>query len=291
MTSVPRFVVITGLSGAGKTQALKFFEDQSFYCVDNLPAALLPTFAELLQSAESPHRRVAVCVDARSGEDLANLSEYLNQVRTFGFRPEVLFLDTSDDIIQRRYSETRRPHPASPSGSITEGIQRERGLLGPIRERADLVIDTSTTSNAELHDQIASIALEPDAVHSMSIALLTFGYKHGVPKEADLVFDVRFLPNPHYVDELRPRDGRDTAVRRYVLENEAAQSFLYRLTGLLEFLIPQYAAEPKSYLTIAIGCTGGRHRSVAIAEELTQFLRTKNYSVVVRHRDAGLPSP
>lgn len=287
----PRFVVITGLSGAGKTQALKFFEDQGFYCVDNLPAPLLPTFAELIQSAESPHRCVAVCVDARSGEELANLPTHLNRVKSFGFRPETLFLDTSDDIIQRRYSETRRPHPASPSGSITEGIARERALLGSIREQADLVIDTSTTSNAELRDQIAALALEANAAHQMSIALLTFGYKHGVPKEADLVFDVRFLPNPHYVDELRPRDGRDVAVRRYVLENETAQAFLFRITDLLKFLIPQYAAEPKSYLTIAIGCTGGRHRSVAIAEELAHTLRSEKYQVVVRHRDAGMVAP
>ncbi len=288
MTSSPRFVIITGLSGAGKTQALRFLEDQGFFCVDNLPATLLPTFAQLINSAESPHPRVAVCVDARAGLELAKLPEYLRQITAMGFRPHLVFLDTDDATLHKRYSESRRPHPGSPAGSIEEGIAREREILGALRERADVVIDTSNMNIGELRNHIATLALHGDAPKEMRVSLLTFGYKHGVPKEADLVFDVRFLPNPHYDDALRPRDGRDAAVRAFVLENEEAQAFLFHLTQLLEFLVPRYAAEPKSYLTIAIGCTGGRHRSVAIAEELAVFLTSLGYPVTVKHRDAAL---
>lgn len=285
MKSSSRFVLITGLSGAGKTQVLRLFEDRGYYCVDNLPAALVPTFAELVAGAESPHDRVAVCVDARTGEDLVNLPEYLGRVAALGFHPETLFLETSDEVLHQRYSESRRPHPASPTGSIHEGIRQERALLDPIREHADVVIDTSTTTTADLRERIESLALREDEKASMTIGIVSFGYKHGVPKEADLVLDVRFLPNPHYVPELQSHDGREQVVRDYVLENETAEKFLEHLSAMLKFLIPHYEQEPKSYLTIAVGCTGGRHRSVAVAQSITTQLREMQYEVTLRHRD------
>lgn len=285
MTLASRFVLITGLSGAGKSQALRLFEDRGYYCVDNLPAALVATFAELVAHAESPHHRVAVCVDARTGEDLVNLPEYLGRVAELGFRPETIYLETSDEVLHRRYSESRRPHPSSPTGSIDEGIRHERILLDPIRERADVVIDTSTTTLSELSERIESLALKDDTKNGMAIGLVSFGYKHGVPKEADLVLDVRFLPNPHYKPELRPRDGREVSVQDYVLNNEAAEQFLEHIAALLKFLVPRYEQEPKSYLTIAVGCTGGRHRSVAVAESIATQLRDMLYEVSLRHRD------
>ncbi len=288
MTAPARFVILTGLSGGGKTQALRFLEDQGFFCVDNLPATLLPTFAQLINSAESPHPRVAVCVDARAEIELAKLPEHLRQITALGFRPQLVFLDADDATLHKRYSESRRPHPASPAGSIEEGIAHEREILGPVRERADVVIDTSNLNPGELRNHIAALALHGEPQKEMRVSLLTFGYKHGLPKEADLVIDVRFLPNPHYDEALRPRDGRDAEVRSFVLDNEDAQAFLYRLTQLLEFLVPRYAAEPKSYLTLAIGCTGGRHRSVAIAEELAIFLTSLGYPVTIKHRDVAL---
>lgn len=285
MKHSPRFVLITGLSGAGKSHVLRLFEDRGYYCVDNLPAALVPTFAQLAADAESPHSRVAVCVDARTGEDLVNLPEYLGRVAALGFRPETLYLETSDEVLHQRYSESRRPHPSSPTGSIDQGIRAERELLDPIREHADVVIDTSATTTADLGERIESLVFKDDDKAGMTIGVVSFGYKHGLPKEADLVFDVRFLPNPHYEPDLRPRDGREEAVRKYVLDNETAEEFMKHIRSTLTFLIPQYEREPKSYLTIAVGCTGGRHRSVAVAQSLAQELRELHYDVAVRHRD------
>lgn len=285
MTLSSRFVLITGLSGAGKTKALRLFEDRGYYCVDNLPAALVATFAELVAHAESPQPRVAVCVDARTGEDLINLPDYLERVAALGFRPETIYLDTSDEVLHRRYSESRRPHPSSPTGSIHEGIRHERMLLDPIREQADVVIDTSSTTLSDLSERIELIALKDDEKQGMTIGVLSFGYKHGLPKEADLVLDVRFLPNPHYDRELRPLDGREARVRDYVLGNEIAREFLDHAAALLKFLVPHYEQEPKSYLTIAVGCTGGRHRSVAVAESIATQLRGMLYEVTLRHRD------
>lgn len=284
-----RFVVITGMSGAGKTHALHAFEDQGFFCVDNLPAALLETFARLVLSAQPAYSRCAVCIDARTGTDLATLPDLLMQLAKTGFKVEVLFLDARDDVLHRRYSETRRPHPASPDGSIAEGIARERELVGPLRERADLVVDTSEMNSTTLRRHLQTVAGGETSAGSMRIVLLSFGFKNGPPKDADLIFDVRFLPNPHYDAMLRPRDGRDAEVRSFVLDNETAQAFLFRMTDLLDFLIPLYASEPKSYLTIAIGCTGGRHRSIAVAEALARHLSTRGHEVVLNHRDVGLP--
>ncbi len=288
MTLPIRFVVITGMSGAGKTHALRAFEDQGFFCVDNLPAPLLETFARLVLSAQPAYSRCAVCIDARTGTDLAALPDLIAQLTRTGFKVEVLFLDARDDVLHRRYSETRRPHPASPDGSIAEGIARERELLGPVRGQADLVVDTSEMNTATLRRHLQTVAGGETGAGSMRIVLLSFGFKNGAPKDADLIFDVRFLPNPHYDATLRPRDGRDADVRSFVLDNDTAQAFLFRLTDLLDFLIPLYAAEPKSYLTIALGCTGGRHRSIAVAEALARHLGSHGHEVVLNHRDAGL---
>lgn len=273
------------MSGAGKSQVLKFLEDLGYYCVDNLPVALIPTFAELALGADTTRPHVAVCVDARAGQDLRNLPGYLAQLGEMGHRAEVLFLDSADAVLQRRYSESRRRHPASPTGAVDEGIRNERQLLGPIRDRADLVLDTSAVSVPELRERIANVFLGPKEARTITITLVTFGYKYGLPPEADLVFDVRFLPNPHYDPELRPRTGTEPDVRDFVLHNDAAREFLRHLQSFLKFLVPRYAAEPRAYLTLAVGCTGGRHRSVVIAQELLRLLRDLGYEARVRHRD------
>lgn len=285
MNHQARFVLITGLSGAGKTQTLRCFEDHGYFCVDNLPAALVPTFAELVARADAPHQHVAVCVDARTGEDLINLPEYLEHVAELGFGAETLYLETHEDVLHQRYSESRRPHPSSPTGSIKEGIRHERKLLDPIREQADIVIDTTQTTSAELNERIAKLALHHGGKTRMTVGVISFGYKHGLPKEADLVFDVRFLPNPHYDAVLRPRDGREDPVRDFVLGNDSGRAFLAQAQTFLEFVMPRYEEEPKSYLTLGIGCTGGRHRSVAVAEQVAAYLEDAGYDVTIRHRD------
>lgn len=281
-----RFVLVTGLSGAGKSLALRFLEDLGYYCVDNLPASLLPIFSDLVQGSKEPARKkVAVCLDARAGQGLSQLPGYVQEIEETGIPVEILFLDSSDDVLIQRYSETRRRHPCSPSGGVEEGIRRERDLMQPLRSRADLVIDTSRTAVAELRERIASMFLEPKEVRGLMITVLSFGFKRGVPPESDLVFDVRFLPNPYYDPELRPLTGSDPDVRDFVLANPDGEEFLDRLKGLLKFLIPRYSAEPKSYLTIAVGCTGGQHRSVAVAHAVLVMLREMNCDARLRHRD------
>lgn len=284
-----RFVIVTGLSGAGKSQVLRFLEDLGYYCVDNVPTQLIPMLGDMILTANSPHKRLAVCVDARAGEDLVNLPAYLDGVMERGLRPDVLFLDSSNEVLLHRYSETRRRHPNAPDGDVEKGIRRERRLLDPIRGRADLLIDTSTTSVADLRGRVADMFVGPREEQGMLITVMSFGFKRGVPPEADLVFDVRFLPNPYYVEHLRPLTGDQPEVRDYVMQSENAAEFCERLRGMMAFLVPRYEAEPKSYLTIAIGCTGGRHRSVTVARALGQFLREQGHSVRVRHRDVGHP--
>ncbi|GMW03542.1 MAG: nucleotide-binding protein [Candidatus Hydrogenedentota bacterium] len=285
MADSHRLVIVTGLSGSGKSQALKFLEDLGYFCVDNLPVMLLPRFAELIARSESATAQVAVCVDARGGEPLLNLPAIVDETTELGIRPEILFLDSSNEVLVQRYSESRRRHPVSPTGSVEEGILEERRLLEPIRARADLVLDTSRTSVAQLRDQVASVFHGGRKSQELVISVMSFGFKHGVPPEADLMLDVRFLPNPHYVTALRPWTGNEPEVRAFVLENPDAIEFLDRVKGLLQFLIPRYEAEPKSYLTIAVGCTGGQHRSVAVANELAGFLKDTGRTVRLRHRD------
>lgn len=290
MLRSPRFVLVTGLSGSGKSQTLRFFEDRGYYCVDNLPVALVETFAELVGQSEAPGNRIAVCVDARAGQDLLNLPSCLDAVAELGFRPDTLFLETSDEVLHQRFSESRRRHPCSPTGSIEEGIRLERELLAPIRDRADLVVDTSAISTSELRERVMGMFTGAEDRRTLTISVLSFGFKFGLPQEAELVFDVRFLPNPYYDSELRSQAGNEPEVHEYVLNNDVAREFLQRVRGLLKFLIPRYAAEPKSYLTIAVGCTGGRHRSVAVAGEILRLLRELQYDARLRHRDIARTS-
>lgn len=290
MHDLKRFVLVTGLSGAGKSQALKFLEDLGYYCVDNLPPALVPTIAELTLSEDSSRTRVAVCVDARGGDDLTNLPAYLDAASQKGVRPETLFLESSDAVLLRRYSESRRRHPASLDGTVEEGIQRERDLLAPIRAKANLILDTSTTSVGQLRERVAAVFGGVRTAKEMLVGVMSFGFKFGVPQEADIVLDCRFLPNPFYEKDLSPLTGEDTRVAAFALDNPEGKEFLTKSKDLLAYLLPKYEREPKSYLTIAVGCTGGKHRSVAVARELFAFIQEMQWPVTLRHRDAGRPA-
>jgi len=279
-----RAIVVTGLSGSGKTTALHVLEDLGFYCIDNLPVALVPRFVELWGRSREDVSRVALGIDARERHFLADFPRVLDELRGAGVRVEVLYLEAEDAVLQRRFSETRRPHPAAEGGTPLDGIRREREMLRAIREIADRIIDTGAFSVHELREALRDL-LEAPAHGSMTVSIVSFGHKHGLPTDADLAFDCRFLPNPFFVEELRHRIGTDAEVAAYVLEREEAQEFLRLLMALLEFSIPRYQREGKSYLTIAMGCTGGRHRSVVLGEELRRRLEALGHRVLLRHRD------
>jgi UPF0042 nucleotide-binding protein len=285
-TTAVSFVVITGLSGAGKSNAIKCFEDMGFFCVDNLPTTLIPTFADLVARSPRPGSRVALGVDVREGEYFSHLLEALDEVKARGHRVEVLFLESHEDALVRRFHETRRRHPLGDENrSVLEAIRAERKAMAHLREIADRIIDTSGLTVHQLKARLADLYVVPAARMGLATSLVSFGFKHGLPVDADLVFDVRFLPNPHFVDELRPLDGRDERVRRFVVEQEATVGFMARLRSMLEFLLPSYQREGKAYLTVAIGCTGGRHRSVALVEELRRVLGELGFAATVTHRD------
>ena len=279
-----RAIVVTGLSGSGKTTALHVLEDLGFYCIDNLPVALVPRFVELWGRSREDVSRVALGIDARERHFLADFPRVLDELRGAGVRVEVLYLEAEDAVLQRRFSETRRPHPAAEGGTPLDGIRREREMLRAIREIADRIIDTGAFSVHELREALRDL-LEAPAHGSMTVSIVSFGHKHGLPTDADLAFDCRFLPNPFFVEELRHRIGTDAEVAAYVLERVEAQEFLRLLMALLEFSIPRYQREGKSYLTIALGCTGGRHRSVVLGEELRRRLQALGHRVLLRHRD------
>jgi UPF0042 nucleotide-binding protein len=280
------FVVITGLSGAGKSYAIKCFEDMGFFCVDNLPTTLIPTFADLIMRSEQQIHRVALGVDVREGAYLSRLFDTIRELRARSHTVEVLFLEASEESLVRRYHETRRRHPLAGEGNALDGIRAERKALSDLREVADRILDTSALTVHQLKDRLVELYVAPKARPGLATSLVSFGFKHGVPFDADLVFDVRFLPNPHFVTKLRPLSGQDRRVSRYVLHAPAARRFLELTAALLRFLLPQYIAEGKSYLTIAIGCTGGRHRSIAIGEALARKLVSVRGVVLrVRHRD------
>lgn len=283
------FVVVTGVSGAGKSHALRALEDLGYFCVDNLPIALIPTFADLALSGRNDLQRAAVVVDVREARQLTRFpSVYRSLKRRLAGRVRLIFLEAEDKSLQRRFSETRRPHPLARDRSIADAIAEERRLLQPMRRLADQILDTSTLNVHELRRQILESTGGSESAMPLVVHVVSFAYRHGVPAEADLVFDVRFLPNPHFVPALRPWSGRSPRVARYVLRTRAAIRFLKLTAELLTFLLPQYIAEGKSQLTVAVGCTGGRHRSVAIAIALAERLsRVRGVTVRVRHRDVA----
>lgn len=279
------FVIITGLSGAGKSTALKNFEDLGYFCVDNLPTTLIPKFAEICLQLKYKIKKVALGIDIREGDFLDDLFSSLEELGKMGFSHQILFLEASNSVLVRRYSETRRKHPLDKEGrSILEVIIKERKRLMGIKERADKIVDTTTLTPQEFKQVVFSSFREVPELDTMNVSLVAFGYKYGIPVDADLVIDTRFLPNPHYIERLRPLTGNNPEVSRFVLKSSVTQKFLRKYSGLLKFLIPYYIREGKSYLTIAVGCTGGRHRSVIVVNELNKFLG-KKYPVKTQYRD------
>ncbi len=276
--------VVTGMSGAGRSAAADVLEDLGFFVIDNLPPALIPKVAELGRDRQGS--RFALVVDTRAGEYLPDLESALAELRETGARTRVLFLDAADEVLVRRFDETRRRHPVADSHRVSEGIARERELLEEIKGQADIVIDTSELNVHELRDRLREIIGEPsDMPSDLQINVVSFGYKHGLPLDVDLVFDCRFLPNPHWIESLRPLPGTDAKVRRYVMKQEETQEFLEELSKLFELLLPAYVREGKSYLSIGVGCTGGRHRSVVIAAEIARLLERLGFPARVHHRD------
>ncbi len=285
-----QFVLITGLSGSGKGSALKAFEDLGFYCVDNLPIDLIPKFADLVRQAASRIQRAAAVVDIRGGEALSQLPTMFQSLSRDNLDLSLVFLECSDRALIRRFEETRRPHPLGRDLPVREGIRLERMLLKPMRHLADAVIDTTRMNVHELREFAQARFGGLAARKTLLVSVVSFGYRFGIPSDADLVFDVRFLPNPNYVPRLKNKTGRDRAVRRFMESFPQTRDFENRLTDMLLYLLPQYVQEGKSYLTIAIGCTGGRHRSVALAEEVGKDLARKGYNTRIAHRDIGRTS-
>ena len=282
-----RFVIVTGLSGAGKTTALKMLEDAHYFCVDNLPILLLERFASLMSGVDKGEaQNVALGIDARSGSSLDELEILLDRMKSLGYEFKILFLDAKDSVLVKRYKETRRRHPLSPNGRIDEGIRLERKRMNFLKERADYIIDTTHLLTRELKEEINKIFIENTDFHNLMISVLSFGFKYGIPPDADLVFDVRFLPNPYYIDELRPLTGMDDQVYEYVMDNDTARAFADKLEDMIRFLLPHYIREGKTSLVIAVGCTGGKHRSVTLARVLYHRLtEIKEYGLRLEHRD------
>ncbi|MBS1679346.1 MAG: RNase adapter RapZ [Actinobacteria bacterium] len=282
-------VIITGHSGAGKSEAIAAFEDGGYFCVDNLPPRMIAGLGELFIHEGSGVERAAIVSDVRGGEYFEELVQVVEDLERDGPEPKLLFLEADEGTLLDRYKETRRRHPLAPEGRIVDGIRAERAMLAPLRERADIVIDTTDLTGHELRRRIAEELLGTERDEKLALTLLTFGFKNGPPRDADLTLDVRFLPNPHYDLDLRPLTGQDEAVRRYVESGTQAGEFYGRLMPLLEFLVPAYVAEGKSHLTIAIGCTGGRHRSVTVADRIRRDLENRDDVVVrVKHRDVDI---
>lgn len=279
------FLIISGLSGAGKTRAANVLEDLDFYCVDNLPTALLTKFAELCLATRGRYERVALVTDVRGQESFTELFAALDELREMGVTYRILFVEASEATIIKRYKETRRPHPlAGEGGSIQEAVEREMKLLAPMRDAADYIVNTTGLTLSMLQSRIRGF-FEGQRKRGLLVNVESFGFKFGIPMDADMVLDVRFLPNPFYVEELRPMSGMDAPVREYVLSSDTAQDFLDRLCGMIDFLLPQYAEEGRYALTIAVGCTGGRHRSVAVAKALADHLQDMGEDVQFSNRD------
>ncbi|MBQ9827857.1 MAG: RNase adapter RapZ [Lachnospiraceae bacterium] len=281
-----RFLIVTGMSGAGKSSALDMMEDAGFFCVDNLPIMLITKFAEMTLNDDKKTNNVALGIDIRGGEDLTHMPDVLAELEALGIRYEILFLDCDDAVLVKRYSETRRSHPLAGKGRVETGIQKERTKLEYLRERADYIIDTSRMLIRQLKKEVTKI-LNEEKFESCMVTILSFGFKFGIPEDADIVFDVRFLPNPYYVDSLKLLTGNDREVRDYVTDNDDCRGFMQRITELLDYLIPRYINEGKTRLLIAFGCTGGQHRSVVMANETYERLSGAGYGKYLEHRDIG----
>ncbi len=281
-----RLVVVTGMSGSGKRTAIKMLEDNGYYCVDNLPVQLIEMFAELVSEKDTELSKVALGIDARADQPFDRVIETLEKVKKYNITLEILFLESSDSVLLKRYKESRRKHPLSPDGRVEEGIKRERGVLSEIKKKSDYIIDTSNLLNRDLKAEIDRIFVDDKKFNNLMINIVSFGFKHGIPQDADLVFDVRFLPNPYYVEELKLKTGLDKEVQDFVMDNPEAETFLNKLEDMLMFLIPNYIKEGKNQLVVAIGCTGGHHRSVTLAEKLyASFKDKEDFWVKLSHRD------
>lgn len=287
-----RFVIVTGMSGGGKSTAQKMLEDMGFYCVDNLPVSLIEKFVELIATPNSEITRIALGLDVRADQSFEDATRTLEQLRKKGYQFEILFMDADETALIKRYKESRRVHPLSEDGRLEEGVRRERRILEKIRRSADYVIDTSNLLTRELKEELDRIFIQDEEYNSLMVTVMSFGFKYGIPADADLVFDVRFLPNPYYVDELKPLTGNDGPVRDYVMAADEAGVFLEKLTDMIRFLIPNYVREGKYRLVIAIGCTGGQHRSVTLANEFYARMKDQgHYGMKLYHRDIRDTAP
>lgn len=286
-----KLVIVTGMSGAGKTIALKMLEDMGFYCIDNLPIPLMGKFAELSMRGPAGFEKIALGIDIRSGEELSQLGQILSDWNLGEFHYRIVFLDASKEVLIKRYKETRRSHPLAGSGRIDQGIEKEREKLAFLKQRADVILDTSMMLTKELRQELEKIFVEDQSYYNLFVTVLSFGFKYGIPSDADLVFDVRFLPNPYYVESLRPITGEAKEVQDYVMQGQTGTLFLEKLYSLLDFLLPNYVLEGKNQLVIAIGCTGGKHRSVTIAGRVHEHLKTRSdLGLKMEHRDIGKDS-
>ena len=285
-----KMIIVTGMSGAGKSTALNVLEDEGYYCVDNMPISLIPKFAELANAGEDGYSNIAIGVDIRSGHALAELDSVLDDMLNKHFNYTILFLESSDDVLVKRYKETRRTHPLAMDDHdrIDNVIKLERDELKFLKKRADVIIDTSQMLTRELKAELEGIFFDDKNFKNLFVTVLSFGFKYGIPADADLVFDVRFLPNPYYIEDLRPKTGDDKEVRDYVMNSKISEEFYAKLTDMIQFLVPQYIEEGKQHLVIGIGCTGGRHRSVTISNLIYDDLVNRGYRVVKKHRDSML---
>lgn len=279
------FVIITGMSGAGKSQAINVLEDINYYCMDNMPPALLPNFAELCKSSSKDVSKVAVVADIRGGIFFKDLFNSLNELKNMGIQYHIMFLDASDNELVKRYKEQRRPHPLSTTGTIMDGIRNERLSLEEVKKRSDYIIDTTNMKIGRLKEELLNIFVQGSVAYNLNVTVMSFGYKYGLPQDSDLVFDVRFLPNPFYIEDLKGYTGNDRNVQDYVLGFDVTDTFIKMLKDMLLFLLPLYIKEGKSSLVISIGCTGGKHRSVVISNIIAHALSKENYRVLLNHRD------
>ena len=285
-----RFVVVTGMSGSGKSTALKMLEDAGFYCVDNLPISLVEKFVELISMPNSEISKVALGLDVRSDQYFEDATRILGQLKQTGCSFEILFMEADEKALIKRYKETRRVHPLEPDGRVEDGVHKERKILENVRGLADYVIDTTHLLTRELKEELDRIFVQNEEYNSLMITVMSFGFKHGIPVDADLVFDVRFLPNPFYIDQLKEKTGNDKEVQDYVMGFEEAEIFMVKLVDMIKFLVPNYVKEGKYSLVVGIGCTGGKHRSVTLADELYKRMKDQgNYGIKLYHRDLGAP--